>query len=265
MAGGIQTTFEKFLVEGEPHMLTSGQLEELAKFDTPTISNAIEFFGVRPRTDGFMNPSIRKVFDNGRRVVGYATTARISAASAPTDGQKRLAKEYYAAVKAAPKPTITVLQDLDPEPKGSFWGEVQVSIHRSLGCLGVITNGGVRDLDEVSALEFEYFAACLLVSHAYVHVEAVSVPVVVGGLTIRPGDLLHADRHGVTLIPQNVAPHLAEACRAAQDAEIPAIMNCRKHFAKGNVDLELLEGWRAEVNARRVKALETFSALVQNR
>ena len=194
--------------------------------------------------------------------MGYAVTAQISAKTPPTDQQKRLAKEYYARVQAAPKPTLTVLQDLDPEPRGSFWGEVQVSIHRSLGCKGVITNGGVRDLDEVQGLEFEYFARCLLVSHAYVHVETVNEPVEVGGLTIRPGDLLHADRHGVALIPGSVAPYLADACRAAQDAEVPAISNCRTHFTAGNVDLEALEGWRAEVNTRRMQALERFSRLI---
>ena len=244
-------------------MLTAVQIEELKEFDTPTIANAIEFFGIRPRTEGFMRPAIRKVFDNGRRMVGYAVTAKISAMTAPTDVQKPLAAQYYGRVKAAPKPTVTVLQDVDPEPTGSFWGEVQVSIHRSLGCVGVVTNGGVRDLDEVKNLEFEYFSSCLLVSHAYIHVEAVDCPVEVGGLTVRPGDLLHADIHGVAVIPAAVAPHLAEACRAAQDAETPVIGNCRKHFAAGDVDVARLADWRAEMIVRRGKALEKFSALVK--
>jgi len=243
-------------------MLTAPQIEELKQFDTPTIANAIEFFGVRPRTEGCMKPAIRKVFNNGRRVVGYAVTAKISATAPPTEQQKPLAKAYYARVKAAPKPTVTVLQDVDPEPTGSFWGEVQVSIHRSLGCVGVVTNGGVRDLDEVKSLDFEYFSSCLLVSHAYIHLDAVDCPVEVGGLTVRPGDLLHADIHGVAIIPAAVAPFLAEACRAAQDAEVPVIGNCRNHFAAGDVDLDRLSEWRAEMIARRGKALEKFSGLL---
>lgn len=244
-------------------MLTASQIEELKQFDTPTIANAIEFFNVQPKTQGFMKPGIRKVFDNGRRMVGYAVTAKIAATTPPTDAQKPLAAQYYASVQAAPKPTVTVLQDLDPEPIGSFWGEVQVSIHRSLGCVGVVTNGGVRDLDEVKHLDFEYFSNCLLVSHAYIHLEAVACPVEVGGLTIRPGDLLHADIHGVAVIPVAVAPHLAAACRAAQDAEMPVIGNCRKHFAAGDVDVARLAEWRAEMIARRAKALESFSALMK--
>ena len=244
-------------------MLTVAQIEELKQFDTPTIANGIEFFGVQPKTQGFMRPSIRKVFDNGRRMVGYAVTAKIAAATPPTEAHKPLPAQYYASVKAAPKPTVTVLQDVDPEPIGSFWGEVQVSIHRSLGCVGVVTNGGVRDLDEVKHLEFEYFSSCLLVSHAFIHVEAVQCPVEVGGLTVRPGDLLHADIHGVALIPAAVAPYLAEACRAAQDAEMPVIGNCRNHFAAGDADPSRLAEWRAEMIARRGKAQEKFSALVK--
>lgn len=245
-------------------MLTAAQIAELKQFDTPTVSNAIEFFDVRPRTAGFMRPGLRKVFENGRRTVGYAVTATLSATTPPTEAQKPLAAQYYASVKAAPKPTVTVLQDRDREPTGSFWGEVQVSIHRSLGCVGVITNGGVRDLDEVQGLDFEYFASCLLVSHAYVHLEAVGCPVEVGGLTVHPGDLLHADIHGVVVIPAVVAPHLADACRAAQEAETPVIGNCRKHFAAGDVDVAQLATWRAEMLARRGKALEKFSALASS-
>jgi 4-hydroxy-4-methyl-2-oxoglutarate aldolase len=243
-------------------MLTLAQLNELTQFDSPTVSNAIEFFGMRPRTEGCMRPTIRKVFEDNRRIVGYAATAKISAMTPPTDAQKKLASQYYGRVQAAPKPTLAVLQDVDPMPTGSFWGEVQASVHRALGCAGVVTNGGVRDLEEVQAIGFEYFAACRLVSHAYVHVEAVDCPVEVGGLTVHPGDLLHADRHGVILIPSAVAPHLAEACRAAQYAEVPAISNCRAHFAKGDVALDRLEAWRSEVAARRAQAQEKFSALV---
>lgn len=246
-------------------MLTAAQIADLEQFDTPTVANAIEFFNVRPKTAGFMRPGIRKVFDNGKRMVGYAVTARISATTPPTEAQKPLAAKYYASVKAAPKPAVTVLQDLDPAPTGSFWGEVQVSIHRALGCVGVITNGGVRDLDEVKSLDFEYFSSCLLVSHAYIHVEAVDCPVEVGGLSIRPGDLLHADIHGVAVIPAAVAPHLAEACRAAQDAETPVIGNCRGHFAAGDVDVARLAEWRAEMLARRGQALEKFFAVVKAR
>ncbi|MBD3308893.1 RraA family protein [candidate division KSB3 bacterium] len=230
--------------------LTPAQLEELREFDSPTVSNAIEFFDIRPRTEGFMGPEIKCILPYRKPMIGYACTATISSLEPPTPEQKALVYDYYANVKQAPTPTVVVIQDLDPVPIGSFWGEVHASIHKALGCVGVITNGGVRDLDEVRALEFGYFASCVLVSHAYDHIEDYDCPVQVGGLTIQPGDLLHADQHGVVLIPPEIAPELAAACRQAHYAEEPVIQGCRTKFESG-VSLEELRQWREEMQRRR--------------
>lgn len=230
--------------------LNRKQLEELRSFDSPTIANAIERFDLRPRSEGFMGPEIGQILPYDKPLLGYACTAKISAAQPPNEQQKRLLIEYYAHVKNTPEPTVAVIEDLDRNPLGSFWGEVQSTTHKALGCEGVITSGGVRDLDEVQALGFYYFAGCVLVSHAYVHIEEFACPVTVGGLTVRPGDLLHADKHGVVLIPQEIAEQLAEACRAAQYAEQPVIQGCSSSFGK-DLDLEDLKRWREEMARRR--------------
>jgi len=116
----------------------------------------------------------------------------------------------------ARKPTVVVIQDLDSEPIGAFWGEVNSNIHKALGAIGTVTNGGVRDLNEVRALGFHFFAQFIQVSHAYVHLEDWGTPVAVGGLTIKPDDLLHGDLHGVIHIPDEIAHDLA---RATADVE----------------------------------------------
>ncbi|MCL1818101.1 MAG: RraA family protein [Spirochaetaceae bacterium] len=243
-------------------MLTQTQLEELKKFDSPTICNAIEFFSIRPKTSGFLNTGIRKVFQNSKRTIGYACTARISAMHPPTDAQKPLAGQYYESLHASPKPTITVIQDVDPAPIGSFWGEVQATTHVALGCAGVVTSGGVRDLDEVEPLGFEYYSACVLVSHAYIHIVEFGGPVDVGGITVNPGELVFADKHGTVVIPDRAAPYLAEACRAAADAEQPVLANCRKYFGK-LVPMEDLKKWRGEMAKLRNDAAEKFTALLK--
>jgi regulator of RNase E activity RraA len=243
-------------------MLNQEQLNELKKFDAPTICNAIEFFSVRPKTSGFMNTKIKKVFHNSKRTVGYACTGKFSTLHPPTEEQKKLNDLYYGQLHASPKPSITVLQDMDPAPTGSFWGEVQATTHLSLGCEGVVTSGGVRDLDEVEPLGFEYYAARILVSHAYVHLVEVGGPVDVGGLTVLPGELVFADKHGIVVIPEKVAPYLADACRAAAAAEQPVLTNCRKYFGK-LVPMEDLKKWRAEMAKLRNEAAEKFSALIK--
>lgn len=232
------------------NLLTAEQLEELRGFDTPTVSNAIERFAVRPHTEGFMSPMIKCVLPCDKPVIGYACTAKISAMRPPTPEQQGLLVSYYAKVKETPFPTLAVIEDIDSAPVGSFWGEVQSSIHKALGCTGVITSGGVRDLDEADKLGFKYFASCILVSHAYVHVEDYDCPVNIGGLTVRPGDLLHADKHGVVLIPGEIASELADACRKAQWSEEPVLQGCKERFETG-ASVEEINTWRQEMIRRR--------------
>jgi len=203
--------------------LSLEQLEELKRYSTPTVCNAIELFEVRPRNEGFMLPTIVCRFPELPVCVGYAATATFRAAEPAPPGKEVSLEAYYEHILSLPAPRILVAQDLDPQPLGALFGEVNATLHQALGCVGHITNGGVRDLEECRALGFHFFSGCVLVSHAYVHLEGFGEPVQVGGVTVRPGDLIHADRHGVCLIPQEVAPRLAEACAIVEALERPLL------------------------------------------
>jgi regulator of RNase E activity RraA len=199
-----------------------------------------------------MTPEIKCILPYGKTMIGYACTARISATNPPTPEQAEMMMKYYEKLQRTPRPSIAVIQDMDPAPVGSFWGEVNATVHKALGCVGTVTDGGVRDLNEVGPLGFGFFAKCLLVTHAYVHIEEFDCPVTVGGLTVYPGDLLAADRHGAILIPAGIGKQLAEACKKAADAEMPVLEGCRKAIAKGEeVNLEELKKWRAEMAGLR--------------
>ncbi len=190
--------------------LTAQELDALGKLTTPTIANAIETFKIRSRSEGFMDPTVRCIFPELDPMIGYAATAKITARER---SEKALPPwEMWAAMQQVPAPRIVVIEDLDqPNPVGSFWGEVNGSIYKGLGCAGVVTNGGVRDLAEVRATGFHFFASCVLVSHSYVHLVEVGAAVRVGGLEVRPGDLLHGDQHGVISIPLEIAREVPEA------------------------------------------------------
>ena len=218
-------------------------LGELRRFSSPTVCNAIETFDVRPRTEGFIDHTIACRFPELGAMVGYAVTARIRATVTPTTEvhHTRVWEEFA----KTPKPWVIVIEDLDwPNPVGSYWGEVNASTYLALGAIGVITNGGVRDLPEVRPTGFHFFSSCLLVSHAYAHVVEVGTPVTVGGLTLRPGDLIHGDEHGVTRIPPEIADRLPGACRAIESAERRLIDYARS----GNVTIEELARLYGEVD-----------------
>ena len=205
--------------------LSAEELAAIKRYDAPTIANAIEAFDVRPWTEGFMSPEIRCVFPEMGTMVGYAVTGRIRASGRGEGSYSR--HGWWEAILQAPAPRVIVLEDVDDPPVGAFWGEVQTNIHKALGCIGTVTNGGVRDLNEVRAAGFHYFAASIMVSHAYVHLLDFGEPVRVGGLTVKTGDLVHADQHGVQLVPIEIASRLPAACEEIIAKERRVISYCQ--------------------------------------
>lgn len=204
-----------------------GMIEALRRFNTPTVANAIELFDVRPRHEGFLPHAVRCLLPELGVMVGYAVTCKTRAM--PTAGpEPDLTADYLRYVAAAPGPKVAVGQDLDDPPGlGAQFGEVNATIHRKLGCVGHVTDGCPRDLDEVAGLGFHLFGRNPCVSHAYIRVVEFGTPVALAGATIRPGDLLHADRHGVCVVPIEVADRVAEACERVEQLERPLLEACR--------------------------------------
>jgi regulator of RNase E activity RraA len=207
--------------------LTEQDLKSLAAWPTPAICNAIETFDVRPRNEGFML-GIRCIFPDFKPMVGYACTAAMLADHPAVDRDRGAALAHWDNILKTPGPRVAVIHDLDqPRGIGSLWGEVNANIHKALGCLGVVTDGGVRDLDEVEDLGFHFFAADVIPSHAYVHLVDSGILVKVGGLVISNGDLIHADKHGVTSIPLEIAREVPRACQEVEDRERRIINFCK--------------------------------------
>lgn len=223
-------------------------LEALKRYNSPTISNAIEIFNVRPRHVGFLPHTIRALLPEIGPIVGYAVTACTKAAPhAPDEPKRDLTADYFRYVAAQPGPKIAVGQDLDDPPGlGAQFGEVTATIHQKLGCVGHITSGCPRDLDEVRALGFALFGLNPCVSHAYVRLVDFGKPVVIGGVTIQPGDLIHADKHGVCLIPHEIVPKLAAACTLVERQERPLLDICKR----ADFDLEEYLALRTGASAK---------------
>ncbi len=208
--------------------LSQAQLAELRQFSSPTLCNAIEHFNVRPKNQGFMSPEVRCLFPDLAPLVGYAVTCTV-AAGQPAAGTRQAARDaYWDYSQTIPGPRICVHQDLDqPTCMGAFFGDVNSNIHKALGFAGAITNGSVRDLTEVHAIGFQFFAAAPSVSHSWVHLVDFGTPVKVGGLVVNPADLLFADQHGVLLIPGEIAGQIAAEAREIERLEGGLISYCQ--------------------------------------
>lgn len=179
---------------------------ELSKVRSPIVYDAIERFNLRSRSEGFMDSSIHCILPSLGGMVGYACTAKMIAELPPVVGEHSVAsKDLWKYVERSPRPNIMVVQDLDqPAGKGCAWGDLAASIFLNLGCIGAITNGGVRDIREVEKLGFHLFAPAPVVGHAYIRFVEINTPVKVGSLVVNPGDLIHADEHGVLVIPEEI-------------------------------------------------------------
>jgi 4-hydroxy-4-methyl-2-oxoglutarate aldolase len=203
-------------------------IDSLRKISSPSVANAIEAFTVRPRNAGFMSSTIRALFPDLGPLVGYAATALIRAEPQPVTGHRASTFGWWEYLLTIPAPRVVVVHDLDePRGQGAQWGEVQANIHRALGCVGVVTDGSVRDLEEVRALGFQFVAEHVSVSHAYVHMVDFGLPVKVGGLWVRPGDLIHADQHGVVTIPAEIAERIPDAVAKVEADERQIIGLCQ--------------------------------------
>jgi regulator of RNase E activity RraA len=123
----------------------------------------------------------------------------------------------YEAVMESPKPVVVALQEIGPQPDfATHCVEVMATIFTRLGAVGLVSDCGVRDMPEVRALRFQYFARGTVASHAYFRIARVGVPIQVQGLVIRPGDILHGDENGLLIVPSEGLDKLPAAVEAVR-------------------------------------------------
>jgi len=186
----------------------------LRAVDTPTIANALEVVLGKRQGSGFTRRTVLAADPKQAPMVGYARTAQLRAAEPTSEDPTVIAERrmaYYRYMAEAPKPSVVVIEDLDyPDCVGAYWGEINTTVHKSFGLQGTLTNGVMRDLDAL-APDYPVIAGSVGPSHAFVRVEAYDVPVSVFELTVQPGDLIHADRHGAVIIPDEAQAELPKA------------------------------------------------------
>lgn len=199
-------------------LLKPAQLEQFRRLSTCVVASAIETFHVRLPNTGFADSTIRCIFEEQPPMIGYAATARIRSSNPPMEPNKSFdyydRTDWWNNIMTVPAPRVVVIEDVDePAGLGAFIGEVHANILLSLGCVGIVTNGAVRDLPDIRPTEFQMFAGNVAVSHAYAHLFDFGGAIQVGGLRIRPGDLIHGDCHGVQTIPLEIADKVPEVAR----------------------------------------------------
>jgi regulator of RNase E activity RraA len=193
-------------------MISKAHADFLKSIDTPTVCNIVEMVAPQRRGFGYTVRHLHCAFPDLPPMIGFAKTLTIRSKEPISGGsymQKRM--DYLDYVAAEPRPSWVVIQDIDEHVGyGAFWGEVQSNIHKSLGCVGTITNGCVRDIPMI-APGFQMLAGSIAPSHAFVHIVDFGGPVTVHGMAVKSGDLIHADRHGAVVVPLDTLDKLKAA------------------------------------------------------
>ena len=214
-------------------------IDYLTTIDTPTLSNSIEMLGVRPRNEGFTPLQIRCLFPELGRMCGYAATAQVETVTSTGPEDPDLFMQLYETVAGLPKPVVVAFQEIGgSRDYAAHCGEVMATIFQRVGAVGLVTDCAVRDIPEVRALRFHYFARGAVASHACFRIVRVGVPIQILGLVIRQGDVLHGDENGLLLVPREAVDRLPEAINSIRCSE-RALME----FVRGpNFSLPELKG-----------------------
>ena len=220
-------------------------LQLLKSVDTPTVCNAIEVAQGKRGFNDFTRGTLLAAVPRLPALCGFARTARIRALEPSNEAPEMIRQRrmgYYRYMAEAPRPALPVIEDMDgKEAIGAFWGEVNTTIHKGFGLDGVLTNGVMRDLGDL-AEGFQVLAGSIGPSHGFVHVVDFDRPITVFGLAIKPGDFLHADRHGAVVVPPDILPHLEAAIIKMQSSEALILGPARER----NFDFAAFEvAWRS--------------------
>lgn len=242
--------------------LPHADLLKLKRWNTPTVYNGWEQITRRnPARDGFNLEETRDFMPQMGPMVGYAVTVVIE----PGNPSHRKSgtnawTEYRNYIASESGPKIVVVQDLDkPAVLGSFWGEVNSNTHRALGCVGTITDGAIRDLDEMNNAGFKALARRLCVGHAFAMPVRWGCEVEVFGQAISPGMLIHADKHGfLSLLPEE-CPGLLDAAGFMDANECQTVIEAARN-STGLDSNALLNNIEAAAAEFRKNATARFGA-----
>ena len=202
-------------------MISQKTLEMLTQYDSPTISNTIESFGVRDPVTGYANMELKCQFPDQKPMVGYAVTCTADTTTAGSKRPKRLDK-VLDLVNDAPKPAVLVVKFVGPDPKRScLAGDMFCTALSKLGAVGIVTDMGNRDIRQIHqrAPEFQLFCPGAVVSHGYGYFLDFNVSVSICGMTIQPGDLLHGDDSGLLSVPIDIAEEVAQRAASSRQSE----------------------------------------------
>ncbi len=182
-------------------------VKKFEPFSTPTISDALDKFGIAGGCKGIM-PII-----SGVKMVGTAYTVRYI----PIGAVKGTVGDYIEDVL----PGDVIVLDNNGRTDCTVWGDILTVTAKMKGISGTVIDGVCRDIPTILEEKYPVFSRgkFMMTGKDRVMVEATQVVVSIGKVQVRPGDILVGDDSGVVVVPQEMAEEVLEAATAIKEAE----------------------------------------------
>ncbi len=198
-------------------------IQKLLEFDTPTVANGVGLLGVRDPATGYTGPDVRALMPEMGVRVGVAVTARMDTTSPGTDDPPSLFKDWLRLIREAAKggmPVFALIEAVGPRPRYTVsLGDGMATLMRLAGAVGFLTDGGMRDLEGVREVGLPCWAVGLSPMHGQLRWLDLNSTVMIDGMTVRPGDVIHADVNGAVVIPHEVADQVYDKAVAVRKKE----------------------------------------------
>lgn len=204
-------------------------IARLKNHDTPSVTNVVATYPTHPLCLGIYNPwtqnwytdqTIRCMYPEMGRLAGYAVTCVFGL---PDPNFSRLTfMDVLDAMEQSKKPTILIIKQIFPAEiagKVGLSGGNMTTALKALGCVGVISDGPSRDIDEIRPMNFQYMLTGVTAGHGAMAVHAINTPVSVGGMDVIPGEIIHMDENGSCKFPADKLEAVVTNLKALQEEE----------------------------------------------
>lgn len=221
-----------------PSNVSRAQLEQLREYDTALLANLLDRVDKTPTHLWYMGNNIRSLIPTLSPTVGIAVTCEIDTSS-PNDqaeGDAEAMWQQLEQMEALRLPTVWVVKCVGSRPDHEcVLGDGMAKLFYSVGCMGVVTNGGIRDLPGLYTVPFAAYAAGTTIHHCRMRIRRPGISVEVGGIRVSSGDIIHAGAEGVIKLAPASIPALLDRAPAYRAFEHEA------HQLFRRVDLTISE------------------------
>jgi len=205
-------------------------MEELKKYDSPSVTNVVATYSGAPTClslynawyeNWYTDASLRCWYPEIGPVVGYAVTCVFSVPDPLFKGGYGL-MDVLEEMEKTDAPTIFVFEQKFPPEianKVGLSGGNMTTQMKAMGCVGGLTNGPSRDIDEIRPMGFQYMTSGICAGHGAMQIQAIQVPVHIAGMDVAPGEIIHMDENGAVKFPADKLEAVLENLKKLHEEE----------------------------------------------